>query len=109
MKKERKIEHLKIKVQKSIKILKIKFALFFFISLLLLLSFDYYICCFCGVYSNTQTHLIKDTIISFSLTLFYPFGTLLIPGIFRIPALHDKNKDSEYMYKFSKFIQSLFI
>ena len=67
----------------------------------------YYIICFCGVYINTQIHLIKDTIISFGLSLIYPFGIYLIPGIFRIPALKAKKRDKIYMYKFSQIIQNL--
>ena len=67
----------------------------------------YYITCFCGIYTNTQFHLIKDSVISFGLSLVYPFGTLLAPGIFRIHALNAKNKDKEYLYKFSQFVQDL--
>ena len=44
--------------QKLLKNLKIRFVLFFIISFLILLFFLYYITCFCGVYINTQTHLI---------------------------------------------------
>ena len=64
-----------------------------------------YVSCFCGIYVNTQIHLIKDAIISFSLSLIYPFGILLIPGIFRISALKAKKKDKKYLYKFSQFLQ----
>ena len=100
-------EALSNKKKEIFRILKIKFALFFIISFLLLLFFMYYIICFCGVYINTQIHLIKDTIISFGLSLIYPFGIYLIPGIFRIPALKAKKRDKIYMYKFSQFIQNL--
>ena len=85
--------------------LKIKFILFYIISFLLLLAFSYYISCFCGTYINTQIHLIKDTFMSFGLSLVYPFGTFLLPGIFRINAL--KNKNNKYIYKFSQFIEDL--
>ena len=85
--------------------LKVKFALFFIISFLLLLIFGFYVSCFCGIYFNTQIHLIKDSVISFSLSFLYPFGLYLLPCIFRIPAL--KNKNSEYLYKLSKLFQML--
>ena len=85
--------------------LKVKFGAFFFLSFIFLLIFLAYITCFCGIYKNTQIHLIKDTVIGFGLSLLYPFGICLIPGIFRIPALNAKKKDSEYMYKFSKILQ----
>ena len=95
------------KIKVNIPILKIKFALFFIIAFILLSFYLYYITCFCGVYVNTQIHVIKDTLISFGLSLVYPFGTCLIPGIFRMKALQNKKKDKEYLYKFSQFIQQL--
>ena len=80
----------------------IKFIIFFIISNLLLLFFWYFISCFCGLYTNTQIALFKDTIISFTFSMLYPFCINLIPGIFRLSALKDKN--SPYLYKLSMFI-----
>ena len=100
-------EDLHLKVKGTFRILKIKFAIFFIISFVLLLMFMYYITCFCGIYENTQIHLIKDSLISFGLSLIYAFGTFLIPGIFRIPALRVKDRDKEYQYKFSNFIEDI--
>jgi len=88
-------------------LIKCKLALFFILTFLLLILFLYYITCFCGIYINTQYHLIKDSIISFGLALIYPLGLLFIPGIFRLISLYAKNKDKEYIYKFSQFIQEL--
>ena len=62
---------------------------------------------FCTIYKDTQIHLIKDTLISFGLSLLYPFGIYLLPGFFRIPALVDKNKSKEYMYNISKLVQMI--
>ena len=45
---------------------------------------------FGAIYTNTQLHLIEDTLISFGLSLLYPFGFCLLPEIFRIPALLNK-------------------
>ena len=70
------------RVTKLKKILNIKFALYFFLSFLLLLLFWYYLSMFCSVYRNTQIHLIKDTLISFLLPFVYPFIIYLVPGIF---------------------------
>ena len=72
--------------------LKIKYAIFFIIYYILLFFFWYFISCFCGVYKNIQIILITDTLISFGLSMVYPFGLNLFPGIFRIPALKDKKK-----------------
>ena len=107
IKKEKTKTDLKLKVKKIKRILKIKFALFFIASFLLLLSFSYFVTCFCGIYINTQIHLIKDTLISTGLSFIYPFGIFLIPCFFRISALNAKNKNKKYIYKLSQFIQNL--
>jgi hypothetical protein len=86
-----------------INILKIKFAIFFIISLILLIMFWFYLACFCAVYKNTQIHLIKDTLISFGTSMIYPFFINLIPGILRIYSINRRNK--EYVYKISKILQ----
>ena len=100
-------EELELKQEKNYKILKIKFILFFIISFILLFLFMFYMTCFCGIYENTQIHLIKDTIISFAISLIYPFGIYLIPGFCRIPALRAEKKDKEYLYKISKLTQNI--
>ena len=107
IKKEKTKPDLKLKVKKLKWILNIKFALFFIASFLLLLSFSYFVTCFCGIYINTQIHLIKDTLISTGLSFIYPFGIFLIPCFFRISALNAKNKNKKYIYKLSQFIQNL--
>ena len=94
---------IKKKSDELIKFIYFKFILFFIFSFIFLLFFWYYISIFCAVYENTQIHLIKDTIISFGLSMLYPFGIYLIPGIFRIPSLRCNNR--EKLYKFSKIIQ----
>ena len=91
--------------EKSIaKCLRIKFLIFFTLSILFMLFFWYFISCFCAVYKNTQIVLIKDTLISFALSMAYPFGLNLLPGIFRIPALRAVKKDKSYKYKISQYI-----
>ena len=94
-----------MKKSKNIKnCIQIKFIIFFILSFLLLLFFWYFISCFCGVYKNTQIILIKDTLISFGLSMLYPIGLNLLPGIFRIPSLRAKQKDKKCMYKISGLI-----
>ena len=83
---------------------KIKFIIFFILSILFLLFFWYFISCFCIVYNNTQILLIEDTLISFILSMIYPLGLNLIPGIFRLYALRACNKDKICLYKFSLFV-----
>ena len=86
------------KESKSIKkCLKIKFILFIIIGFILLLFFWYYLTCFCSVFANSQISLIKDTLISYTLSMIYPFGLNLLPGIFRIPSLRKGNRNIIYM------------
>ena len=89
------------------KCFKIKFILFYILNFILLLSFWFYVSCFCAVYKNTQIHLIKDTLVSFGLSLLYPFGLCLLPGIFRILSLRAIKRDKECMYKLSIIIQNV--
>ena len=86
------------------KCLRIKFLIYFTLSILFMLFFWYFISCFCGVYKNTQIVLIKDTLLSFALSMVYPFGLNLLPGIFRIPALRAEKKDQGCKYKISQYI-----
>ena len=103
---------LKIKEEKKYKDLKIsnifkciiiKFNCFFVLNIIFLILFWYYLSCFCAVYRNTQTYLIKDTLISFAISLFYPLIINIIPVICRISSLKVPNR--EYLYKFSKLMQ----
>ena len=86
------------------KCLKIKLVLFFTFSLFLMLFFWYFISCFCAVYKNTQKILIIDTLVSFIISMIYPFGLNLFPGFFRIPALRAKDKDKKYLYILSGYV-----
>ena len=86
------------------KSLKLKFNIFFIISFLFLTLFWYCIAAFCAVYKNTQNILIKSTLSSFGLSMLYPFGLNLLPGIFRIPSLKAISKDKECLYKISQII-----
>ena len=103
LKNEQNVSNKKIKL--LLKCFLIKYIFFFSLSFLFLIIFWYYLSCFGVVYKNTQIHLITDTLISFGLTLIYPFGVNLLPGIFRIPSLNPNEKDRELLYKFSKIIQ----
>ena len=96
---------IKKKRKKLIFCLKLKFIFYFLISFIFLLFFWYYISIFGVVYKNTQYHLLKDTLLSFALSLFYPFITCLLPGLFRITSLSNPKKKRECLYNFSKIFQ----
>ena len=91
------------KVIEVIKCLKIKFVSFFILSSLFLIMFWYYMSCFCAIFKNTQFHVLKDTLISFGLSLLYPFVINLIPGLFRIPSLRKSKRKK--LYFISRIIQ----
>ena len=97
----------KKKARQIEKCLRRKLILFFIISFILQLFFWYFISCFCAVYRNTQVILLKDTGISFGLSMLYPFALCFLPGIFRIPALRAKEKNMKCLYKFSNFVNWL--
>ena len=97
-----KIAHFKSK--KILSCLKIKFFIFFILSFLLMFFFWYFISGFCAVYINTQLTLIENTLISFLISMIYPFGLNLFPGFFRIPSLRAKNKNKKCLYKVSGLI-----
>ena len=88
----------------TIKCMKIQFAIFFIITYILMLMFWYYLSAFCVVYKNTTKILFQDSLISFALSMSYPFGLNLIPGIFRIYALKSKEKNKRYVYLFSNLL-----
>ena len=93
------------KSKKLIKILTIKFVLYFIISFLFLLFFWYYISMFGVIYRNTQ-FLLKNNLMIFGLSLILPFFIHLLPGILRITSLSNVKKKRVCLYNFSKFMQS---
>ena len=106
----KKIRNKKKALEKSGEIysnLMIKFNLFFFIALFLLIFFWYYVSAFCAVYRNTQIILITNTFSSFILSLIYPFALNLLPGIFRIPALKSRQNNKEFLYTIGNIIALL--
>ena len=104
IKKEKNMKLSYKKAEKVKEYLRIKFTIFFIISLFLTLCYWYFISCFCAVYTNTQIILIEDSLMSFGVSMLYPFGINLMPGIFRIPALRAKKQDKECYYKISQLL-----
>ena len=91
--------------KKTLKCMKIKFAIFFLLNMILLTLFWYYLTCFNAVYQNTKIYLIKNTLISFGISLIYPFILNIIPAILRKLSLKKGNK--ECLYNTSKIFQIL--
>ena len=96
--------NIKFIIKKKVKLL---INIYFIISSLFLSFFWYYISMFGVIYRNTQYHLLKDTLISFGLSLIAPFIFYLLPGICRIPALSKTDNRRECLYNFSGILQSI--
>ena len=62
---------------------------------------------FDAVYRNTQYLLLEDTLMSFGFSLISPFIIYLIPGLLRIPALTDPQKNKKCLYICSKIVMML--
>ena len=92
------------KVQKN---LVIKYIIFFILGLAFLVFFWMLLSSFGAVYPNTQIFIFKNTLISFAISLVYPFIISVFPCIFRMCSLNSKQNDQECVYKASTFMQIL--
>ena len=95
------------KTNKIKKCIKIKLTIFYILDFIFLAVFWYYVSCFCVIYKNTQFHVIKDTVVAFLLSLIYPFGFYLLPGILRIPSLRTNKPNRKCLYAFSRFMENV--
>ena len=109
LKRDKNIKDLKKKKIDVNKKLFVKFLFYFILSFILIFFIWYYLSVFGAIYKNTQIHLIKDTLISFGLSLLYPFGIYLLPVIFRIASFSKKkiknNNKTNYLYTISQVLQ----
>ena len=90
------------KLSKLMKCWKCKMFFFYLLMFIFTSLFHIYVITFCTVYVNTQKHLIKSTLISFSLSMIYPFGICLITAFLRKLSLKYKNK---FLFNCSKIMQ----
>ena len=93
------------KIEKIRKCLFIKYLLFYCLSLAFVIIFFYYLSSFCAVYKNTQIFVIKNTSISFLISLLFPLVFVLLPCSLRIFSLI--NEKNEIIYKISNYLQLL--
>ena len=59
------------------------------------------------IYKNTQIHLLKDSVMSFGLSLLIPFIIYLFPGLFIISPFSNSKNKKECLNNFSQFLQSV--
>ena len=99
--------NIKDNLKKLLKSFTLKFILFFIFEFLFLMIFWYYLACFGEILKNSQIQLIKDTLISYGISLIYPLALYLFPGFYRLPALKERKKQRGCCYDVSKIIQML--
>ena len=90
------------KVKKN---LVFKYTIFFILGLIFLVFFWMLLSSFGAVYPNTQIFIFENALISFGISLIYPFFIDIFPCVFRMGSL--KSNKSECLYKVSKFLQML--
>ncbi len=89
-------------IQKTKRCLIIKYIIFYVLSFIFLTFFWFYLSSFCAIFQNTQIYIIKNTFISFGISILFPFIYELLPCVLRIYSLKKRN---EFIYKLSKIIQ----
>ena len=87
-----------------LKYIKIKLVIFFIFTFILLVFYWYTITSFCAVYENTQITFIKDSLLSFLLSILYPLVIYLIPSGLRIISLKNVKMNLKCIYKLSDII-----
>ena len=85
------------------KLIFVKYICFYIIGFLSILLFGYYLAVFGAVYQRTQYILIKNTLISYIISLVFPFFIIIIPSILRRYSLKEATRQN--IYKLSKYLQ----
>ena len=95
----------KIKAAQAKKILLIKSICFYCVGVILVIFFGYYLSTFSAVYRNTQIILIKNVLISYALSLIFPFIIIAFSSILRRYALKDSTR--QWIYNIGRLLQYL--
>ena len=91
-------------ITKILKSIKIKLVVFFTFTFICYIFYWYSITLFCIVYENTQISFLKDSLLSFLMSIIFPFITYLIPTILRIISLRNEKYNLKCLYKLSDII-----
>jgi len=103
LKYEEKQKNFSDKANKVKKFLILKYIIFFIFSFLFLIIFWYYLSSFCAVYKNSQVYLIKNTAISFTMSLVFTIFFIIFPCFLRISSL--KNNGNKCFFQTSRILQ----
>ena len=93
--------HAEKTIEKMKKRIKIQLAFFYIILFIFMFFIWYYISCFCGIYKNTQNKLFKKALITFVISMLFPFIFCVFTALTRKIAL---KKKSRILFKVSKFL-----
>ena len=105
LKKNENLDQAKIEAVKKLKCVKIRISLYYVFSLIFLIIFGFYVSCFCAIFENTQLLLIETMIISWFLSLLYPFIICFLTTIFRRGSLTCGKNGISCCYKINKILQ----
>ena len=103
IKKEILFNNMKIKAKQVEKLLKIKYILFFSLIFIFLLFIWFYLSLFGAVYQNTEIILFKNMLISYSISLLFPFISTILPCQLRRYSLKESKR--ECIFNTSRFLQ----
>ena len=87
-----------------IRCIQLKLFFYFIFTFIFFGIYWYITASFCAVYENTQNAFIKDSLMSYLLSLIYPFILYSIPSGLRLCAIKSKNMKLECLYKLSDII-----
>ena len=87
-----------------IKKLKVKYVLYYLITIFFNFLFFYYITAFCAIYSIIQINMITDSIISFIIALSYSIIFSILTSVIRVFSLQKNNKFRHFFYIISWII-----
>ena len=92
-------------INQKMRIITMKYILFFSISLISVGLCGFYLGCFAAIFPKTKLHLFIRLIISFSFSLIIPLVLNILPSSLRIYSL--KKKGKEVLYRISQYLQEL--
>ena len=86
------------------KCINIKLLFFFIFTFTLFIFYWYSVASFCAVYENSQITFVKDSFLSFLLSIIYPFIIYLITTALRFCAIKKEKKGLKFVYRLSDII-----
>ena len=105
VKKNKSIEGTKKQSVRILRCATFRIFLYYLFSFIFLIIFGFYVSCFCAIFENTQLLLIETMIISWFLSLVYPFIICFLTTIFRRGSLTCGKNGISCCYRINKILQ----